>query len=209
MLISSLFIWKQNKLLFFGFLGLSLYLMVSLITPSIAMAAGPTELTSIPNFQVISTELLRGAQPSFSELKQLSSKGVKTILNLRMSSHQSNKEAAMAKSLHMKYFHVPMGYTVSSDKSIQQALTIINNPDNQPVFIHCRQGADRTGTLTGIYRIVCQKWNFQEAYQEMLAHHFKPWLFTLKHTVASYARQYPINNEPQPISVSAFLPDSN
>jgi protein tyrosine/serine phosphatase len=36
------------------------------------------------------------------------------------------------------------------------------------VFVHCRYGSDRTGTMIAIYRIAVQNWDREEAIREMV-----------------------------------------
>src|SRR5262249_51153776 len=63
---------------------------------------------------------------------------------------------------------IPMVFFKSPTKNnISEFLSIVENPANQPVFIHCMQGRDRTGAMVGIYRIHAQGWNADQAYDEM------------------------------------------
>ena len=45
-------------------------------------------------------------------------------------------------------------------------LDVINAPENQPVFVHCRLGQDRTGTIIACYRITHDGWNAADARKE-------------------------------------------
>ena len=45
-------------------------------------------------------------------------------------------------------------------------LGIINDPENQPVFIHCHHGKDRTGTVVACYRISHDGWTAERAKYE-------------------------------------------
>ena len=49
---------------------------------------------------------------------------------------------------------------------VERVLTIIDAPENQPVFVHCRRGADRTGTIIACYRITHDGWNADQAKKE-------------------------------------------
>ena len=46
-------------------------------------------------------------------------------------------------------------------------LQLATNPKRHPVLVHCQHGADRTGTVMAVYRIVVQDWQSPEAIREM------------------------------------------
>lgn len=93
-------------------------------------------------------------------------RGIRTVINLR----QENGEEALVRQLGMQYVHIPISIhwwnDAIPDSAIQSVLSILRDPAQYPVFIHCRRGADRTGAMVGIYRIVEQGWSGPEAYKE-------------------------------------------
>src|SRR5262249_50190175 len=112
----------------------------------------------------------------------------KTIIDLRKHDTRSIKaEADHAKSLGMHYFHIPMGHCAPKSADIIKFLDVVLDPQYQPVFVHCRQGADRTGTLVALYRMLLQDWSFGDVYREMREHGFKPWLMGMKHFLNTIA----------------------
>ncbi len=139
---------------------------------------------SISNFDIVSEGLWRGAAPSNQAMQKLAESGVKTIVDLRLAGLGAEEEANRAKKLGIKYIHIPLGFMGPSLSKVAQFLNIVNDPANQPVFVHCRYGADRTGALVGVFRVIHDHWSFNQAYSEMRSHHFKPWLATLKRVVA-------------------------
>lgn len=142
----------------------------------------------IANFDIVSKGLWRGAAPSHQGLESLAQGGVKTIVDLRLNGLGTAEEEARAKSLGLKYVHIPLGYKGPDFIKVAQFLAVVNNPTNQPVFVHCRYGADRTGTLIGCFRILHDHWSFSQAYREMRNHHFKPWFAGMKKLVARLDR---------------------
>jgi len=140
--------------------------------------------SEVGNFQVVSNGLWRGALPSHKAIAQLAKSGVKTIVDLRYTSGSQQKEAEVAKQYGVNYVNIPLGFEHPSLGAVAKFLAIVSKPANQPVFVHCRQGADRTGTLVGVFRILHDHWSFKEAYQEMRTHHFKPFLAGMKSFVA-------------------------
>lgn len=54
------------------------------------------------------------------------------------------------------------------DEDIIAALRAIRNAEKLgPVLLHCQHGADRTGVVTAMYRIVFQKWSKEKALDEL------------------------------------------
>ena len=137
----------------------------------------------VPNFQMVSNGIWRGAVPSQEAMSALAGDGVKTIIDLRMNCAGVAKESDEAKQLGLNYYHFALGFNKPEQRKIQDILAIMTNPVNQPVFIHCRQGADRTGMLVGMYRRVWLGWSFERTWTEMRQHHFKPFLFGMKREV--------------------------
>ncbi|MBN2210712.1 MAG: dual specificity protein phosphatase family protein, partial [Sedimentisphaerales bacterium] len=52
-------------------------------------------------------------------------------------------------------------------KEVVRFLEIVSDPERQPVLVHCQHGADRTGTMCAMYRIVIEGWPKEEALREM------------------------------------------
>ncbi|MBS1999273.1 MAG: dual specificity protein phosphatase family protein [Cyanobacteria bacterium SZAS LIN-2] len=151
--------------------------------------------SDIGNFQVVSSGLWRGAMPSHKAIEKLAKSGVKTIVDLRYQGASCEKEAEVARQLGVNYVNIPLGFEHPSLGNVAKFLAIVSKPANQPVFVHCRQGADRTGTLIGVFRIMHDHWSFTEAYNEMRSHHFKPFLSNLKSLVARCEREPKFSKE--------------
>ena len=48
-----------------------------------------------------------------------------------------------------------------------RVLRILKDPAKGPFLIHCLHGADRTGTMCAMYRLVVQGWSKDDAIKEM------------------------------------------
>ncbi len=112
---------------------------------------------------MVTPELYRGAQPTSEGMQELKKMGIKTIIDLR--SFHSDRDALGDTGL--EYEQIAMTALYSEEKDIIQFLRIMADRDRMPVFIHCHHGADRTGLLCAIYRIVICRWTKEEAIQEM------------------------------------------
>jgi protein-tyrosine phosphatase len=81
----------------------------------------------------------------------------------------------------MHFFNIPLSSGKldfdDQDQKIAQALDLISDPANQPVFVHCYHGEDRTGAVVALYRIVFQGCTVDQAHQEMMKDGHSPFLF--------------------------------
>jgi protein tyrosine/serine phosphatase len=53
------------------------------------------------------------------------------------------------------------------DDQVIQALRILADRSNRPILVHCQHGADRTGVILALYRVVVQGWTKEDALREM------------------------------------------
>jgi protein tyrosine phosphatase (PTP) superfamily phosphohydrolase (DUF442 family) len=133
------------------------------LTPRPARWAVRLERPGLANFHRVTTNLYRGAQPTTRGMAELKAMGIKTVVNLR-SFHSDDDEllgtGLKPGRLHMKPWH-------AEDEDVVYFLNWMANTNNLPAFVHCQRGADRTGMICAMYRIVFCGWSKQEAIQEM------------------------------------------
>jgi protein tyrosine/serine phosphatase len=118
----------------------------------------------LPNFYQITDSLYRGAQPELEGMEELKELGIRSIVNLR----SSKGDEKLIVGYDFKYFHIPVNTFSPKIDQFKQFLSIVSNPDNCPLFVHCQHGADRTGAAVAIFRIKIQRWNVKEAIDEMV-----------------------------------------
>ncbi|HEY3137297.1 MAG TPA: tyrosine-protein phosphatase [Blastocatellia bacterium] len=134
---------------------------------SVSLAQQAESYKELPNFHKVSDALYRGAQPLGGGVKKLAGLGIKTIINLRGEDDLARQEKKDAEAAGLHYFSVSMaGLSAPSDEQIARVMAIIDKPENQPVFIHCKRGSDRTGTIAAVYRISHDGWNPDRALAE-------------------------------------------
>jgi tyrosine-protein phosphatase SIW14 len=122
----------------------------------------------IGNFHQVSDELCRGGQPGEPGLIALRDLQIKSVVSLRWRKKRISSEQVIAERLGLRFFSIPLNYwTLPNSNDIKAFLEIVDNVENQPVFVHCFHGADRTGVLVAMYRILRNDWSLQEAYKEM------------------------------------------
>jgi tyrosine-protein phosphatase SIW14 len=168
---------------------LSLVAPVTAATPRIAGASRTAKSDrDLPNFAQVTPGLYRGAAPTTAGFARLKALGVRTIIDLRIEKHGQAAEVAATKALGFSRLRIPLGREAPTKKQVATFLSTVNDPAQQPVYVHCQYGADRTGAMIGIYRVTHDGWTFDQAYKEMRRYGFKPFLTELKGSVAAHAR---------------------
>lgn len=125
--------------------------------------AVPVTLAGVPNLYKVSDDFYRSAQPTDDGMKEIEKLGMKTVVNLR-SFHSDRDEL---KGTALGYEHIYMKAWHPERKEIIRFLRIVTDPKRAPVLVHCRHGADRTGTMCALYRVVVQGWSKEDAVREM------------------------------------------
>lgn len=160
------------------------------ITLAVALITLPA--AAIDRFHQVDARLYRGAQPAPAEFKDLAGKGIKTVLDLR--DGDRSEEQKLVKAAGMRYINVPMkGFALPTDEQISKALSTIDDKASVPVFVHCRLGKDRTGTVVACYRIARERWENERALREARTLGMS-WL---QRAMQSYVRQF----QPAPVAV--------
>jgi tyrosine-protein phosphatase SIW14 len=121
----------------------------------------------IDNFGRISATYFRGAQPEGRDYADLAALGVKTVINLTSFDAMAD-EPSLVEAAGMKYVAIPMTTRVTpTPEQLATFLGIVNDPANQPVFVHCVGGKHRTGVMTAVYRMTQDAWTAEQAFREM------------------------------------------
>jgi tyrosine-protein phosphatase SIW14 len=121
------------------------------------------EREGLPNLHKVSEELYRGAQPTAEGMKELKKLGIKTVINLR-AFHSDRDEIGETE---LDYEHIPIPAWRLKEEHVIQFLKLVTDKSRTPVFVHCMHGADRTGVMSAIHRIVIEGWPKEEAIEEM------------------------------------------
>lgn len=126
--------------------------------------AVPLKLSGVTNFYKVTPFLYRGAQPSRKGMQELKKLGIKTVVNLR----QYHSDKKKIKNLGFNYVEIPINTFNLGNKEVLQFLKVVKDQANHPIFVHCAHGADRTGTVNAVYRIIFENWTKEEAIDEMV-----------------------------------------
>jgi protein tyrosine/serine phosphatase len=142
----------------------------------------------VPNFHRVNQHVYRGGQPTDTGWNSLASMGVKTIVDLRHKGrHAARMEERAVQAAGMRYVNVAMNAILAPrhDK-ITQVLTLLDSNSEGPVFLHCRRGADRTGTVIACYRIAHDHWRNGEALREARSYGMSPLQLRMKSYILKF-----------------------
>lgn len=120
-----------------------------------------------------------GAVPNEENLDHLKDLGFKLVINLRTNSHKGRTEYAEKNGI--KFYHIKTGVVKTPEEAeLRQFITLIADPKNQPAFISCNIGIDRTSYYLAAYRIGVEGWTVKQALLEARIHGLKQWWPTFR-----------------------------
>ncbi len=131
--------------------------------------------------------MARGGQPNDEGYAWLKTNGFRTVISFRQ--HHSEKEKVEKWGLLSVELPVQadiMGSSPPTEEQVKQFLATVSDSALQPVFFHCRRGADRTGLFCAIYRMEIDGWTNDEAVEEMQVFGYNDFYRDL----IGYARNY-------------------
>jgi protein tyrosine/serine phosphatase len=162
-----------------------------IMAPVSAFAQDCLPAKEIKNFGCVSPRIYRGAQPTEQGLRELARRGVKTIISLRDTDEKAETERKGAEKEGIKFYNIPFANWLGpKDTRVEEVLKLINSAGNQPVFIHCKRGADRTGTVVAAYRISHDHWTAKQAKEEAKKYRFGWWQFWMDDFISDYYKKF-------------------
>ena len=124
--------------------------------------AQPIESEKLPNLHRVSSKLYRSALPRDGGYAAARDYGIKTVVNLRPGDLDEEDHPPG-----LKVVQIPVETSDPEYAEARRFFSVVDDPANQPVLLHCYHGADRTGAFTALYRINRQGWEVEEAIREM------------------------------------------
>ena len=127
--------------------------------------AQPLAVPGVPNLLRVSSNFYRSAQPEAVGFKALAKNpGIKTVVSLR--AYHSDRPLVAGTGITPIRIRINTWHIETED--VVRALATIRRAETQgPVLLHCQHGADRTGLITALYRVLYQGWSKDAARTEM------------------------------------------
>ena len=117
------------------------------------------------NLYRIDDKLYRSEQPVAEDGEAIVKLGIQSVINLRFFDRNDDDHL---KAYGLTLLNRPLLSWSIKPKEIAEILYLIEKQQqNGAVLIHCYHGADRTGLIAGMYRIIYQGWTAEEAKAEM------------------------------------------
>lgn len=126
--------------------------------------AEPVTLEGVPNLHRITPTLYRSEQPTALGMRNLEKLGIRTVINLRA----FNDDLEELRGTQLRAVHVPVHSWHLETEDIVAVMRELRQPENGPFLIHCQHGADRTGLMSAMYRMLEQNWTADDALAELV-----------------------------------------
>lgn len=130
--------------------------------------ARPVVVAGLPNLHEVTPLFWRAAQPDAAGFRAAEALGIRTVISMR----QTVKDAPLAAGTGLTLVRVPMkARHVAEDHGarVVAAMRALRSGMGQgPVLVHCHHGADRTGLICALWRILYQGWSRQAALDELI-----------------------------------------
>src|SRR5215510_10728463 len=162
-----------------GFLSTCALALVVAISPAAGAQANAGQSASaalsnvqIANFGRIDDTYYRGSQSEGRDYAALATLGVKTVIDLQADGENAD-EAKLVEASGMRFYRIPMTTRVApTAEQLATFMRIVNDPAQQPVYVHCAGGRHRTGVMTAVYRMEKDGWTSDQAFKEMKKYDF-------------------------------------
>jgi protein tyrosine/serine phosphatase len=125
--------------------------------------AAPIALDGVPNLHQITPTLYRSEQPTPLGFQNLEKLGIRTVINLRAFSNDDDEVRGTA----LRTERVRILTWNVDDAQVIEVMRMLRDTGNGPFLIHCKHGADRTGLMSAMYRVLEQGWTVDDALAEL------------------------------------------
>ena len=113
--------------------------------------------------------LYRSGQLSSTQLTEAVRRyGIRTVVNFQLPGREMEAERTLAGKLGIGFVNLPMpGDGFGEEAQFRKVLEVIDDPERQPVLVHCARGTCRTGSAVALYRFERDGWTIQDVAAEL------------------------------------------
>ena len=159
--------FSRNAVIIAGAIALTVWFIVEGVVPNVV----PKNFGVVEEGAIYRSGVLTTA--AFEDVVE--DNDVRTVVDLRHEARNTQREKAAAEALGLRYVQLPLFGDGRGDPNMYvQALRIMNDPEAQPVLVHCSAGAERTGGAVALYRHIFEGVPLDEAYAECAEHRHDP-----------------------------------
>lgn len=126
--------------------------------------ATPIDVPGAANAHRIAPHLYRSAQPTREGMRAFERLGVRRVLNLR----RFSSDADLVRGTSLTLDELRINTWKVRDHHVVAVLRTLQQPQLGPFLIHCWHGADRTGLMSAMFRMVVQQWTREDALEELV-----------------------------------------
>lgn len=140
---------------------------VAMTAPQVTKPA----VAGVTNFAKLETTIACAGATTPGGVAEVKKLGYKAIINLRQASEPGadvEAEETAAKAAGITYIHLPVNGASPDPAIVEQFITAVSDPANQPAFVHCASG-NRAAALWMIKRMVVDGWDGEQASSEAAA----------------------------------------
>ena len=140
--------------------------------------------------------LYRSAQlPASGIGRAVKELGIRTVVSLRDADRAADQtEEKFCADKGIRFVRIePLSWdglqgSAPIDQGLERFLTVMSDPKNHPVLVHCFRGVHRTGAYVAVYRMECEGWSRERALKEMVAAGYD--LLDSHHDLRQYLTRY-------------------
>ena len=123
-----------------------------------------TPLPQVSNLHQVTPVLYRSAKLDSTDVAQLQALGVKTVISLR----SFHSDTQVLEGSGIRAVRIPINTWAIGDRQVIATMRAIRAAGQDgPVLLHCLHGADRTGMMAAMYRMLYQGWPREKAIDEL------------------------------------------